>query len=89
MRVARFPDVAQRLTAGAITAAATHTTGHSAALTGPLRALLAAHAMMPTATMPHPDTAVKRPRRFHGVANEREVSMARTCSAWGSGVGVR
>ena len=46
-------------------------------------------AMMPTATIPHPDTAVKDPAASMVSRMKARLSIARTCSAGGSGSGAR
>src|SRR5205809_4991304 len=46
-------------------------------------------AIIPTATMPHPDTAVNDPAASIVSRMNARLSIARTCSAGGSGAGAR
>src|SRR4029079_16678953 len=46
-------------------------------------------AMIPTATIPHPETAVNEPAASIASRMKARLSIARTCSAGGSGAGAR
>ena len=81
------PAIAQSMTTGARTAAAIQTYSDCSG-DGCAAAMAAATvAIIPTATIPHPDTAVKDPAASIVSRMNARLSIARTCRAGGSGAG--